>query len=120
MIVFLLFAILFVLIYMAGLLPGVIKVISAFFGILLLMFMGKVYGWSVVAGGAAAVIAASFLAIYLTYKGMAGGKVKSRASKKMMDEQLARINEKNQRAHAMKEERIRQQIEQTENLGKDS
>ncbi|RTR01937.1 hypothetical protein [Halomonas nitroreducens] len=66
--VILLFAILLVLLYATGLLPGVLKAVAFLPGVLLVVYLGIVYGWGVVAAGVAGAVLLAALSVYLTLR----------------------------------------------------
>lgn len=118
---FLLFAILVVLLYAIGLLPGIIKAISAFIALILVLFAAGVYGWPIVIGGFVAAIALAAFGVWLADITSSRSR-QIRSNRNDIHSQLAKVNaEENRKKGARETEKqsaIQEQVDRTNSIGK--
>lgn len=120
MIGILLFLILVVLLYATGLLPGIMKAISGFLALVLVLFAASAYGWPLVIGGFVAAIALAAFGVWLA-DFSSSHSVKARSNRNNVHRQLEKINaeEKRKREREFeKQKAIQEQVDRTDSIGK--
>ncbi|WP_110644161.1 hypothetical protein [Salinicola sp. CPA57] len=116
MVVFLLFAILLVLLIATGLLPGAMKVLSVFFVVLMVTFIGVTHGWLVVLGGGAVVLLIAAGSVFMAFRDIEKKHRIKEPPKVDIQKQLDRINAEQREKAARKEAAIRAQVEAVDKL----